>query len=50
MRDFWFLLCMAGLAAMAAAIVIGAVVDFLDWRAGVNREAWWRHVTGLDQK
>ena len=49
MRDFWFLVCVAGLTAMTTGIVIGIVVDFLDWRSCVNREAWWRHVTGMDR-
>ena len=49
MRDIWFLLCMAGLAGMVAAIVIGVVVDFFDWKATVNRAAWWRHVCGLGE-
>ena len=50
MRDIWFLFCMAGLASMFAAILMGVIADFFSWRAAVNRQAWWRHVTGLDQK
>jgi hypothetical protein len=47
MHDFWFLSCVFGLVFMAAAVVIGAIADFFSWRAELNREAWWRHVTGL---
>ena len=48
MRDIWFLFCMCGLAGLFICVAVGAVVDFFSWRAAVNRQAWWRHVCGID--
>lgn len=46
----WFYGVTAALLGMIICAVVDALVDFLTRRDDVRRMAWWRIVTGLDQK